>query len=274
MIYLLPLFPLMGAIVGSAINAFVPRLAQGDAKGFLTDRSRCPNCKSVLKTRHLIPVLSFLVLRGKCASCKQKISAQYLIVELISALTFTLVAYETLAHDPVDYLWLISVLILMTILTALGAYDALTHELPLVLLIPAIFIAFIIALLPGMHGLKSALIGAAVIAVFFGIQMIVITPLYKARARRAGEESPTGVVGAGDAVLGIVPGLAVGWPGVIVALFAAYLAGAIITLPLLIFGKASNKSVVAFGPFLAFGTLIGILWGEEILNFYLQHLVG
>ena len=185
-----------------------------------------------------------------------------------------MVALQALEQPVFDGWRLFAILVLLTILIALSAYDSLTHELPLILLIPAILVAFIISLLPGMHGLKSALIGAAFALGFFGIQMLLLTPLYRARARRAGEEMPSGVVGAGDAVLGIVPGLAIGWPGTVVALFAAYIVGTIITLPLLIFGKASKKSVVAFGPFLAIGTLIGIMWGDKIINYYLQYLAG
>lgn len=272
MLLALVLSPLLGAIVGSTTNAFVPRLARGEG-GYLTERSRCPHCKTTLRPQHLVPVLSYLVLRGRCASCHVRIPLQYLIVEIVGALTFLLLAYaEFHAADP-SLLRLSLTLLLAASLLALSAYDALTMELPLVLLVPAIVLAALRSVVAGAPSLTSALIGAAVAAGFFGLQIAIATPLYRMRARRAGQEPPEGVVGSGDAVLALVPGIAVGWPGIVAALGFAYLLGALVTIPLLSLGTLQRERMIPFGPFLAAGTVAGILWSASVTDWYLR-LIG
>jgi prepilin signal peptidase PulO-like enzyme (type II secretory pathway) len=66
-------------------------------------------------------------------------------------------------------------------------------------------------------------------------------------------------IGGGDIRLGILMGLMLGWPGILLALFFAYLIGAIIGLGLIAAGKKNWKSQVPFGPFLAGGTIICLL---------------
>ncbi len=262
--------PLLGAIIGSAVNALVPRLARNEG-GWLTERSRCPHCKTTLKARHLVPVLSYLVLRGRCASCRVHIPLQYLFVELAGAAAFGLVALKA-AQDPSMGVWhVVLTLALVVALLALSAYDALTMELPFVLLIPALLLATALSLLPG-ASFTSSLIGAGFAATFYGLQILVLTPLHRRRARQAGLDDPGGVVGAGDLVLALVPGIACGWPNVVVALGGAYLLGALVTIPMLLVGKARGEHAIPFGPFLAAGTLVAILYGDAVSSAYLRLL--
>lgn len=48
-------------------------------------RSHCPHCRTPLRIRDLVPVLSWLALRGRCHHCQATISLRYPLVELISA---------------------------------------------------------------------------------------------------------------------------------------------------------------------------------------------
>lgn len=262
--------PLLGAIVGSATNALVPRLASGEG-GWLTERSKCPHCQTLLRPRHLVPVLSYLVLRGRCASCRRQIPLQYLLVELAGAAAFAAVAVQA-AQDPAASPWSVAAtLALVATLLALSAYDALTAEVPFVLVLPAIAVAALRAALPGAPELGSALVGAAVAGGFFALQVLILTPLYRARMRRAGEPSDA-VVGGGDALIALVLGLAVGWPATVVALMVAYVLGALVSIPLLLLRRKRGTSTIPLGPFLAAGTLVGILWGDTIVSLYLRAL--
>lgn len=263
--------PLLGAVVGSATNAIVPRLASGEG-GWLTERSKCPHCRSVLRARHLVPVLSYLVLRGRCSACRRKIPLQYLFVELIGASAFALVAVHATSDPELHPATLAVTFLLVAVLLMIAAYDTLTMEIPFVLVLPAIALAALRAALPGAPDISSALIGAGVIGGFFLLQLLILTPLYRARMRSAGETPDGGVIGGGDALLGIVLGLSVGWPGAVVALAGAYLLGALVTVPLLLTGKAGRKSAIPFGPFLAAGALLGILWGDTLVSFYLRFI--
>jgi leader peptidase (prepilin peptidase)/N-methyltransferase len=68
-------------------------------------------------------------------------------------------------------------------------------------------------------------------------------------------------------------GFFLGWPKIMVALFLAFLIGAIIGLVLIINKKKQMKSEIPFGPFLIAGLFIALFWGEPILNFYLNFLI-
>ncbi len=45
-------------------------------------RSFCPNCHTVLQSRDLVPVFSWLIQRGRCRYCGQPIPKRYLLIEL------------------------------------------------------------------------------------------------------------------------------------------------------------------------------------------------
>ena len=69
--------------------------------------------------------------------------------------------------------------------------------------------------------------------------------------------------------MGLVMGFLLGVNLGIVALFSAYVLGAIVGIGLILFGRKTLKSHVPFGTFLATGTLIAMIWGQDILNWYL-----
>jgi leader peptidase (prepilin peptidase)/N-methyltransferase len=81
-------------------------------------------------------------------------------------------------------------------------------------------------------------------------------------------------MGFGDVKLAVLMGLLLGLPNVLVALFLAFLFGAIIGVILMAFGKKSAgwrmKSEMPFGPFLITGTFISILWASPIIQWYLN----
>ena len=81
----------IGLVLGSFYNVLGYRLPKKESIVFPS--SHCPNCNHKLKLFDLIPVLSYLFLKGKCRYCKKKISALYPIIELLTALLFTLSYY-------------------------------------------------------------------------------------------------------------------------------------------------------------------------------------
>jgi len=60
-----------------------------------------------------------------------------------------------------------------------------------------------------------------------------------------------------------------GWPAALLALALAYIVGAVVGLTLIVFKKKKLDSPVPFGTFLTLATLVTLLWGQEILNWYL-----
>jgi leader peptidase (prepilin peptidase)/N-methyltransferase len=59
-----------------------------------------------------------------------------------------------------------------------------------------------------------------------------------------------------------------GWGQVFLGGFLAFLLGALIGVGLIAAGLKGRKDFVPFGPFLALGTFLTILWGEPILRWY------
>ena len=74
-------------------------------------------------------------------------------------------------------------------------------------------------------------------------------------------------LGFGDVKLAFLMGLLLG-VNVIVALFFAFIIGAIVGLGLMALGKKGLKSQVPFGPFLVAGTFIALFWGQELIRWY------
>src|ERR671931_373848 len=68
-----------GCVLGSFITVLAYRIPRGE--GFVTGRSRCPNCGAQIGARDNVPVLSWLLLRGRCRSCGQPISVRYPLAE-------------------------------------------------------------------------------------------------------------------------------------------------------------------------------------------------
>lgn len=83
----------IGASIGSFLNVVVYRLPRGLSISE-PKNSFCPNCKKRLTVLDLIPILSWVVMRGRCSGCKQKISARYPLVELVTAVLFSVIWYQ------------------------------------------------------------------------------------------------------------------------------------------------------------------------------------
>ena len=77
-------------------------------------------------------------------------------------------------------------------------------------------------------------------------------------------------MGGGDVKLGAFIGVALGFPGAILALVLAFLSGAIFSVSLIVLGKKHFGQTIAFGPFLVLGSLVTLFWGDQILNWYLK----
>jgi len=79
-------------------------------------------------------------------------------------------------------------------------------------------------------------------------------------------------MGAGDVKLGFLCGLIVGFPNILVALFISFVTGAIIGLILIVSKKKDLKDKMPYGTLLTFATFVTILFGSQIINWYLNFL--
>lgn len=245
---------IFGLIVGSFLNCVIYRLEIN--KSALKGRSFCPHCQHQLSWQDLIPVFSFLFLKGYCRYCHQKISLQYPLIEIATGILFVLIFNHWLLDIGIcslAYLFVIS-----SFLIIIFIYDLKHYIIPDKIIYLAIAIAFLYQLFNHWPLIINNLdfIYSAVGASFFFLLIVLAS-------RGKG-------MGVGDIKLGFLMGLILGWPNILVALFLAFLIGAIIGIGLIINRKKTLKSEVPFGPFLVTGTFLALFWGENIINWYFR----
>ncbi len=264
---------ILGASIGSFLSVVIYRLKH-NVKGIVSSHSICPSCKNKIRWHHLIPVFSWILLRGKCAYCNKKISAHYFIIELATGLLFLSVFlhfnFLTKAPSLVDptlmtyginwstFSLFIYFLIIISLLMAIFFYDLLYKEIPDHFSVPAILIAIIGGIVFGTTSVVSMTIGGIGIFTFFLLQFAISRGTW---------------VGGGDLRLGLFTGVFLGWELGLLAIILSYIIGAIFSIFLIVKGKASRKTAIAFGPFMVMGILISFFYGEEIINWYLHGVI-
>jgi len=243
---------IFGLIIGSFLNAAIYRLKSKDS--IVNARSKCVNCNHQLGVLDLVPLFSWLFLKGRCRYCNEKISYQYPLVEFFTALLFIL-GYFVLVVDfnILTVLAYIYYLIAVSFLMVIYVFDHLHHLILDKVTIPLMVIAIIFTFVLGLNWIQYLLAGVFGGA-WFGWQYVI------SRGRW---------IGGGDIRLGVVMGLLLGFPGIVVALFLAYILGAIVSVYLLVTKKRERGSQIAFGTFLSLATVITWLYGSELLNWYL-----
>lgn len=254
---------IFGSAVGSFLNVVTLRLPfERSLKG----RSACPNCHKQLSFWQLWPVVSFVLLSGKCANCGKKISWRYPVVEIICGLIFLFLWMHINPQDPVDFLFLVQAWVLAAFAIAVFIIDF-EHFLILdSLVFPVLGFFLAINLI-----LDLAVFGAGFTHSLNGAlgALAGFIPFYLIWRFSEGR-----LMGFGDAKLMLALGAAVGWPGVVVLFLSAVFLGSVVGLALLILGRKTLKSALPFGCFLSIGGLLALLYGKEIIHWYLSLLAG
>jgi prepilin signal peptidase PulO-like enzyme (type II secretory pathway) len=76
-------------------------------------------------------------------------------------------------------------------------------------------------------------------------------------------------MGEGDAKLMGVIGLFLGLPNTILVTFLSFVLGAVYAVFALAAKRKKAEEEIPFGPFIAMASVIAMLWGDEIINWYL-----
>ena len=79
-------------------------------------------------------------------------------------------------------------------------------------------------------------------------------------------------MGQGDVVLAFLIGLVLGVKVTVLAMFLAFLSGAMVSIVLLALGRKKFGNTIPFGPFLVFGFVVALFWSELILTYYFKML--
>jgi leader peptidase (prepilin peptidase)/N-methyltransferase len=251
---------ILGLMAGSFLNCVIYRLEKN--QGFVAGRSYCPHCRHQLHWKDLIPVLSFFILRGKCRYCHQKISWQYPLAELITGFLFLLAATYNLQFTIFGLVKTCYLFVIIGFLVIIFVYDLKHYVIPDKVIYPAIIVSGMWYFVSGIffkfyarYEIPNIIYSALGAAAFFFLIVLVSRGKW---------------MGIGDIKLAFFMGIFLGFPGILIALFLAFLLGGIMGLGLVILRKKTFKSEVPFGPFLTAATLISLFWGEKIVSFYLN----
>lgn len=244
-----------GLLVGSFLTVVAARLPRGES--VVRPRSRCPGCGNPVLARDNVPVVSWVLLRGRCRSCGRRISARYLLIEVATAGLFAgLAAHFGAGAELPAYLYLAALGVV------LSAIDLELRKLPDRLTLPAYVVGVVLLGVASLAGDDAGALVRALLAMAAGFGFYFLLAVVY----------PAGM-GFGDVKLAGVLGLFTGWLGWdvwAVGLFAAFLLGGLVSVGLLLAGRANRKSAVPFGPFMVAGSLLAVVVGEPIARAWLS----
>ena len=242
---------LFALLIGSFLNVCIYRIPRNKSISF--PPSHCTNCNTSLKPVDLIPVLSYLYLKGSCRYCGEKISPKYPIVEALNGILWVIL-YLRFGLSFEFY----GLAVLSSLLLVISVIDLEIQEIPDGLNILG-FIAGIIYIAVQwdidlvLSSFAGLLIGSGL---FFLIAFL-----------------SKGGMGGGDIKLLGVLGIWLGWKLTMLLILLSFFIGALVSVFLIITKIKSRKDYIPFGPFIAIGAYIAIIFGDFLIDWYLNLLI-
>ncbi len=274
-------FITVGAAIGSFLNVVIHRVPKEESIVF--PNSACPKCGKAIKSYDNIPILSWLILRGKCRNCKNAISPRYPAVELLNAVLFALVFWQ-IGFNP----FLPVALIFVTTIVALIFIDAENMILPDVITFPLLFFALLVRIiypiffsaeyfsdikiyplnqLDDLPVWVISLIGAIFGGLVGGGSLWLVGKIWKILRN-------IDAMGFGDVKMMFAVGALLGWRLVFLSIFIGAFTGAIAGI-FVIFGQKEKdfQAQIPFGIFLGIGSIVALLFGEQMINWYITNFI-
>lgn len=276
----------LGLLLGSFLNVCIARLPRHES--IVSPRSRCGSCGHAIRWYDNVPLLSYAVLRGKCRDCGGRISLVYPAVELVTGIWFAMAVYLGAGALQIATLWAAGFLLI-----GLAVMDWQTQLLPDGFTLTGILLGMMLVctrtiflgphegdiLLAKHHielrapgathdggnifltGSESLIYGrmAAIVGAF--LLLFAIRALYKLVRKRDG-------MGLGDAKLLAMIAAFLGFAPALFALFVGVCGATLYAFLLLLRGRASGATRIAFGSFLAVGGMVSALYGEAVVAWY------
>ena len=248
-------FTVLGVIIASFLNVCIDRLPVRQSIVF--PPSHCPSCRHRLAVKDLVPVLSYLWLRGRCRYCRAAIPRRILWVEIANGALFALLysQYGMGAELAVTAFYCCLFIVIMVIDLEHGlilnriVYPAMVAALLISVFLPGL------AIVPGyvVPEIKYSAIGGGI---GFGLALLVVI-------------LSRGGMGLGDVKMAALMGFAIGFPSIFFTLILAAIIGGVVAVVLLLAKKKKRKEGIPFAPILSLATIVTLLGGESILNWYL-----
>lgn len=262
---------LFGLVVGSFLNVVIYRLpliltyqwrqecAELNDQAFTEEkppsiafsRSHCPHCKEKLAAWHNMPLFSFLFLKGRCAFCDKPIAFRYPLVETVTGLLMGFLAYH--------YGWnwaFVAAAVLMCYLVVITLIDLDTFLIPDQLSLSLLWLGLFLSLFEVFITPQQAIIGGLV----GYLSLWLLFHIFKLITGKEG-------MGYGDFKLLAAAGAWLGYEMLIMVLMLASVSGLIIALVQRLMNKGETR--IPFGPYLSIGFFLSLLYGDQLLHWYL-----
>lgn len=236
---------LLGLAVGSFLNVVIDRLPRRESLFY--PPSHCEECQHPLAPKDLVPLFSYLFLKGRCRYCRAPIPIRLFLVELSCGILFLLMGLY--------YGWglkLLPPLLFVALFIPIFVIDLEKGIIPDELVFSLIILGLVLSFLG--PGIMMALLGGAIGFLVLFLPYILWQ----------------GGMGGGDVKLGAGLGLALGFPYILLALFLSFLSGALIGGLLIALKKKGRKDPIPFAPFLLPSALLSLIYGQNLLSWYIS----
>ena len=267
----------LGSCIGSFLNVVVYRVP--NELSLLTS-SACPNCKNGIKFYHNVPIFGWLMLGGKCSTCKEPIAWRYPAVELLTALVFVLTYWQIgfVVLLPVALVFVSTMIALLfidaehMILPNVITYPLFAAVLLVRVIYPLVFTGYTFSdmtyspvnQLASYPGWTVSLAGALFGALVGGGSLWLVGAIWKALRG-------VDAMGLGDVKMMFGVGALLGWRVTILTIFLGAFSGALIGIALVLKSKDRDlQTQMPFGIFLGIGSIVGLLFGERMIVWYLS----
>jgi len=260
---------LAGLLIGSFLNVCIYRLPRD--LSVVRPRSFCPECETTIAWFDNVPLLSFVILRGRCRKCGKPIPLRYPIVELLTALAFSLAIWR-LGLTAAGLKYCVFGAILIGLLFSDLEERILPDELTLGGTAAGILFSLLVPMKFGIMHLflfslrnRPIVISAAesiFAAGFCAGTLWLVGVMYEKIRHKEG-------LGFGDIKMVAMIGAFLGLQGALLTLITGSLLGAIIGLCYIWFtGKDASTYELPFGTFLSAAALGVGFFGDVLLNWY------
>lgn len=241
-----------GLLIGSFINVCIYRIPRKESIVFPS--SHCIYCGTKLKWYDLVPIISYIILKGKCRYCGKRISLLYPFVEFLHALIYIMLYLKFgLSLDLIYYAIIFSLLIIIFFIDLY--YMVIPDILVFMILVATIVYKFLLFLIFEKNlNLINSFLGLLV----SGLLFILIIFMSK------------GGMGDGDVILISSLGFILGIKKILLTILLSFIIGAIFSIFMLISNIKGMKDPIPFGPFIILGFIISLIWGEQIINWYIN----
>ena len=243
---------IFGTAIGSFLNVCIFRLPLDQS--IVTPSSHCFSCKKPIPFYDNIPLVSFILLRGKCRHCGVPFSFQYPVVELLAG--FFALACVFRWGFTINAL---SIFIFIAALIVITFIDFEHKIIPDVISLPGLLYGLLASLIFQRISFVDSLLGG----LLGGGSLLLVAGLYYLLTKQEG-------MGLGAVKLIAMMGTFLGWQSILFIVMIGSITGAMIQLTAMVIKKKGRRYAIPFGPFLSFGAVAYLFYGQEIIYWYMN----